>query len=75
MIDIIGEFGEDHEGDTISFTEFLDLMARRTKDTDTDEELKQGFKIFDENGDDKISIDDLRALMTKLGENLSEQEL
>ena len=50
-------------------------MARRTKDTDTDEELKQGFKIFDENGDEKISIGDLRALMTKLGENLSEQEL
>ena len=45
------------------------------KDTDTDEELRQGFKIFDADGDNQISIDDLRTLMLKLGETLSDEEL
>ena len=35
-------------------------MARKMKDTDTDEELNQGFKIFDADGDNYISIDDLK---------------
>ena len=57
------------------FDEFLNIMARRMKDTDTDEELRQGFKIFDADGDNQISIDDLRTLMLKLGETLSDEEL
>ena len=50
-------------------------MARKIKDTDTDEELSQGFKAFDIDGDQAISIDDLKALMESLGENLTEEEL
>ena len=50
-------------------------MARKEKNTDTDEELKSGFKQFDKNQDGQITIEDLRALMEELGEALSEEEL
>merc|ERR1712118_654492 len=32
---------------TIDFPEFLSLMARKMKDTDTEEELIEAFKVFD----------------------------
>ncbi|GJR83134.1 molybdate-anion transporter-like protein [Tanacetum coccineum] len=33
--------------DTIDFPEFLNLMARKMKDTDAEEELKKTFRVFD----------------------------
>ena len=53
----------------------MQLMARKEKNTDTDEELRSGFKQFDKNQDGQITIEDLRALMEELGEALSEEEL
>ena len=73
-MDMIREVDDDGD-EQIDFQEFLNLMARKMKDTDTDEELNNGFKIFDADGDQQISIDDLRKLMSSLGENLSESEL
>ena len=35
---------------TIDFPEFLSLMARKMKDTDTEEELVEAFKVFDRDG-------------------------
>ena len=35
---------------TIDFPEFLSLMARKMKDTDTEEELIEAFKVFDRDG-------------------------
>ena len=73
--DMIQEVDEDGNGE-IDYHEFLQVMNRNQKrDTDTDEELSRGFKIFDADNDGQISIDDLRKLMTQLGENLTEEEL
>ena len=36
---------------TIDYPEFLSLMARKIKDTDTEEELREAFKLFDRDGD------------------------
>merc|ERR1719359_479380 len=44
--DMINEVDADGNG-TIDFTEFLSLMARKMKDTDTEEELREAFKVFD----------------------------
>jgi hypothetical protein len=35
---------------TIDFYEFLTLMAKKMKETDTEEELKEAFKVFDRDG-------------------------
>ena len=47
--DMINEVDADGNG-TIDFPEFLNLMARKMKDTDSEEELKEAFKVFDKDG-------------------------
>ena len=35
---------------TIDFEEFLHMMARKMKDTDSEEELREAFRVFDKDG-------------------------
>jgi len=60
---------------TIDFPEFLSLMARKMKDTDTEEELIEAFKVFDRDGNGFISAAELRHVMTNLGEKLTDEEV
>ena len=69
---MINEVDADGNG-TIDFPEFLSLMARKMKDTDTEEELIEAFKVFDSNG--LISAAELRHVMTNLGEKLTDEEV
>merc|ERR1719469_917167 len=59
----------------IDFPDFLSLMARKMKDTDTEEELIEAFKVFDIDCDGFISGSELRTAMTNLGEKLSDVEV
>ena len=43
---MINEVDADGNG-TIDFPEFFSLMTRKMKDTDTEEELVEVFKVFD----------------------------
>ena len=45
------------------------------KDTDTEEELLEAFKIFDRDGNGLISSTKLRHVMTQLGEKLTDDEV
>lgn len=47
--DMINEVDADGNG-TIDFPEFLTMMARKMKDTDSEEEIKEAFKVFDKDG-------------------------
>ena len=51
------------------------MMARKMKDTDTEEEIREAFKVFDKNGDGFISAAELRHVMTNLGEKLTDEEV
>ena len=49
-------FQVDADGNgTIDFPEFLNLMARKMKDSDSEEELREAFKVFDKDGNGFIS--------------------
>lgn len=61
LTDMINEVDDDQNGTigremqkrragTIDFPEFLTLMAKKMKDTDTEEELIEAFKVFDRDG-------------------------
>merc|ERR1711900_118476 len=54
--DMINEVDADGNG-TIDFPEFLSLMARKMKDTDTEEELIEAFKVFDRDGKPRREAD------------------
>ncbi|XP_050316095.1 calmodulin-beta-like isoform X1 [Anthonomus grandis grandis] len=72
--DMVNEVDQDGNG-TIEFNEFLQMMSRKMKDADGEEELKEAFRVFDKNNDGLISNIELRHVMTSLGERLSEEEV
>jgi calmodulin len=62
----INEVDVDGNG-TIDFGEFLTMMAKKLKDTDREEEIRQAFKVFDKNGDGYVTSDELATVMANLG--------
>lgn len=72
---------------TIDFPEFLTMMARKMKDTDSEEEIREAFRVFDKDGNGLISAAELRYscwyifllkyrhVMTNLGEKLTDEEV
>merc|ERR1719148_479111 len=53
-MDMIQEIDGDGSG-AIDFPEFLTMMARKMKDTDSEEEILEAFKVFDKDGNGFIS--------------------
>ena len=51
------------------------MMARKMKDTDSEEEILEAFKVFDKDGNGFISAAELRHIMTNLGEKLTDEEV
>merc|ERR1712224_503705 len=45
------------------------------KDTDSEEEILEAFKVFDKDGNGFISAAELRHIMTNLGEKLTDEEI
>ncbi|ORX46319.1 calmodulin [Hesseltinella vesiculosa] len=72
--DMINEADADGNG-TMDFSEFLSLMARKQRDTDTTQELRQAFQVFDKDGNNYISKDELRQVMDSVGEKLTQAQL
>ncbi|NWR79303.1 CALMS protein, partial [Centropus bengalensis] len=72
--DMVGEVDADSSG-TIDFPEFLSLMARKMRDTDSEEEIREAFRVFDKDGNGYISAAELRHVMTNLGEKLTDEEV
>ncbi|PAA60649.1 hypothetical protein BOX15_Mlig028870g3 [Macrostomum lignano] len=59
----------------VEFEEFVEMMEKKKRETDTEQELRKVFKIFDKNNDGKISSEELRYVMNSLGENLTESDV
>merc|ERR1740117_1218797 len=72
--DMINEVDADGNGQ-IDFPEFLTMMAKKMKATDSEEEIKEAFKVFDKDGNGFISAAELRHIMTNLGEKLTDEEV
>ncbi|XP_072039372.1 neo-calmodulin [Amphiura filiformis] len=72
--DMINEVDADGNG-TLDFPEFLTMMAHKMKDKDSDDDIREAFKVFDKDGNGFISSAELRHVMTNLGEKLTEDEV
>ncbi|XP_047503285.1 calmodulin-like isoform X1 [Pieris napi] len=72
--DMVKEVDQDGNG-TIEFNEFLQMMSKKMRGGDGEDELREAFRVFDKNNDGLISSVELRHVMTNLGERLSEEEV
>lgn len=60
---------------SITFSEFITMMAKDVLAVNAEEEFKQVFKVFDRNGDGFVSCAELRHAMTTLGQKLSTEDV
>ncbi|KDQ52196.1 hypothetical protein JAAARDRAFT_198378 [Jaapia argillacea MUCL 33604] len=65
--DMIDEVDADGNG-MIDFPEFPTVMTRKMRDTDSDEQTMEAFKVFDKDGDGYVGFADLQRTMMHLGE-------
>jgi calmodulin len=74
LADMINEVEAVGNG-TIDFPEFLTMMARKMKDTESFDDIVEAFKIFDKDGSGYILATDLRHLLSSSGDNEELDEL
>ena len=66
----------DIEGNgTVDFKEFIQLMARKLRDMDNEEEYIEAFKIFDKDNSGKISLDEMKTILLKFTDDFNEEEV
>jgi calmodulin len=74
--EMVKEVDADGSG-AIDFQEFLTLLARQMREASgaDEEELREAFRVFDQDQNGFISRDELRHVLQNLGERLSDEEL
>ena len=74
LLEIIQEIELEVNGE-INFENFLSIVKRRENDIDTEEELLNAFKVFDKEGNGLINLNELKHIMLKVCNNISESEI
>jgi calmodulin len=74
--EMVKEVDADGSG-AIDFQEFLTLLARQMREANgaDEDELREAFRVFDQDQNGFISRDELRHVLQNLGERLSDDEL
>lgn len=72
--DMISEI-ETKEAEKVDEKEFMVMMAKKMKSSDTEEELIEAFKVFDRDGNGVISPGELKHVMNTLGEKMTDDEI
>ena len=59
----------------IDFDEFLALMAKKTKEAEDEQELREAFRVFDKNNKGVIETSDLKVIFKTLDPDMSDDEV
>lgn len=59
----------------ISFEDFSYVMNSKLNDSDTEKELKEAFKVFDREGNGYFTSKELRFVMSKIANVLTEEQI
>ena len=70
---MINEVDTDGPG-KIEFDEFYELFGKQLKESNTEEDYIEAFKIFDKDGNGFISLEELCQVMKSIGENITEED-
>ena len=71
--EMMKEVDLDQDG-KISFEEFMHLMTNNTKETETEDEVINAFRVFDKEGNGLISSAELKHIMMTIGDKMTEEE-
>eukprot|EP00300_Choanocystis_sp_HF-7_P024590 c26089_g1_i1.p2 GENE.c26089_g1_i1~~c26089_g1_i1.p2 ORF type:complete len:151 (-),score=41.95 c26089_g1_i1:30-482(-) len=64
-----------NQNGTIEFNEFLAMMTQVSSKTESDRQMLEAFKVFDKDGNGKISHAELKAAMKDFGQKMSDAEV
>ena len=51
------------------------MMARKMKDTDSEEEIREAFRVFDKDGNGFVSTSEIKFVLSKIGIHFTDEEL
>ncbi|XP_037947420.1 calmodulin-A-like [Teleopsis dalmanni] len=71
---LIDQIDTDGDG-VIDFNEFANMMADKIRETITESEIREAFKIFDKSGNGYVSRVELKHILLNLGEKISDEEI
>jgi len=60
---------------TVDFEEFLALMAKKTKEAEDEQELREAFRVFDKNNRGVIDTNDLKTIFKALDPDMLDEEI
>lgn len=68
LIEMIRKIDEDGD-DCLDIDEFAQMYNSIMDEQDEDEDMKEAFNVFDQNGDGFITVDELRSVLSSMGMN------
>jgi calmodulin len=60
---------------SVDFEEFLALMAKKTKEAEDEQELREAFRVFDKNNRGVIDVSDLKVIFNALDPDMPDEEI
>ena len=62
-------------GGYLDFPQFMEAIVKKISEPDHDEEIEKSFRLFDQNQDGYLDINDLKYVADLIGETMSQEEL
>lgn len=59
---------------SIDFEEFVLMMAKKLEKTNTEDEIREAFKLFDKDDNGCITVTELRNILTETGQKIRPEE-
>jgi calmodulin len=60
---------------SVDFDEFLALMAKKTKEAEDEQELREAFRVFDKKNTGQIDTNDLKTIFRALDPDMPDEEI